>query len=142
MQSLVDNLMKREKYDKLLIANTMFLIDYDARELREQRNPANKISFSTLEADESGNVPFVFDKLTRNIYKGYMPGGGLPPMTEHVMLPAHAFIPPQDRHLLKNESIKPFTTRQESTNRKLRSLDEKLEQPRRNMKKNQKRISR
>jgi len=134
MQNLVDNMVKREKYDKLLIANTMFLIDYDTRELREQRNPSNKISFSTLHADESGNVPIVFDKLTRNIYKGYMPGGGLPPMTEHVTLPAQAFIPPQDRHLLKRESIKSFTSKQESTNQNLRSPDQRLAQQKRNIK--------
>lgn len=127
MKAVVKSLMSRERLEKLLIANAIFLVDHKRRELREQRNVANRISFDTIHNDGSGNVSFIFDKITRNIYRGYMPSHGMPPMTEQVTLPATAFIPPDQRGL----TIKapPEMQISEIANNKAQRLEKKQSEP-------------
>lgn len=115
---MITHMIKAKKQEKLLIANATFLIDYEKGELREQRNPANRIAFDSLQHDESGNIPILFDKLTRNIYKGYLPQNGLPPMTEQVVISAQMFIDPSKRQLLDNPATGELLRRQ-TMNRQL-----------------------
>lgn len=73
---------------RIRISNTDFLIDGIAREFRDANNPHNRIPFGRLKYDEAqGGYEFLFDKLTRNKYEGYMPECGVPPMTERVFIP-------------------------------------------------------
>ncbi|MGC3947985.1 MAG: hypothetical protein QM762_26330 [Chryseolinea sp.] len=131
MKTIVDRLVNRDRHNKLLIANTAFTVDFAARELREERNSTNRIQFSALKADESGNVPIIFDKLTRNLYDGYVPGGGLPPMTERIVLPAETFVPLAQRRLLHNDHVTDSSPKQNTSSRSHASAD-KPEQLNRN----------
>lgn len=73
---------------KIRISNTDFLVDGLRREFRDANNPHNTIPFGKLQYNEGqGGYEFLFDKLTRNKYEGYMPEGGVPPMTERVFIP-------------------------------------------------------
>lgn len=73
---------------KIRISNTDFLIDGVRREFRDVNNPHNTIPFGKLKYDEGQDgYEFLFDKLTRNKYEGYIPEGGVPPMTERVFIP-------------------------------------------------------
>ena len=73
---------------KIRISNTDFLIDGVRREFRDVNNPHNTIPFGKLKYDEGQDgYELLFDKLTRNKYDGYIPQGGIPPMTERVFIP-------------------------------------------------------
>ncbi len=73
---------------KIRISNTDFLVDGVRREFRDANNPHNTIPFGKLQYNEGqGGYELLFDKLTRNKYEGYMPEGGVPPMTERVYIP-------------------------------------------------------
>jgi hypothetical protein len=103
---MMKSMIEDKKLEKVHIANTVFLVDHQAQALREQGNPFNKILFNQLKADPlQGGIPLVFDKLTRNLYKGYMPAQGLPPMTEQVVLRSKLPIDPQKLKSIANERV-------------------------------------
>jgi hypothetical protein len=78
---------KPVKLEQLDLAGTTFLIDPVRQELRQLKNPANRIPFDRLKPDQQqGGISFVFDKLSKNIYRGFLPLEGLPPMTEKVFI--------------------------------------------------------
>lgn len=73
---------------RIRISNTDFLVDGVMREFRDVNNPRNTISFDKLTYNKAQRgYELLFDKLTRNKYEGYMPQGGIPPMTERVLIP-------------------------------------------------------
>lgn len=73
---------------RIRISNTDFFIDGVMREFRDVNNPHNTIPFDKLTYNKVQNgYELLFDKLTRNKYNGYMPQGGIPPMTERVLIP-------------------------------------------------------
>jgi len=71
------------------LANTDFKFEQESGLLKEVGRPSNAIPLHHLKYDESkGGYPLLFDKITRNIYRGFLPENGLPPMTEQVVIPA------------------------------------------------------
>lgn len=73
---------------KIRISNTDFFIDGVKREFRDVNDPYNTIPFGKLKYKEGERgYELLFDKLTRNKYEGYLPEGGVPPMTEHIFIP-------------------------------------------------------
>jgi len=78
----------KNELPRIRISNTDFFIDGIRRQFRDTNNPHNTIPFGKLKYDETqGGYEILFDKLTRNKYEGYIPQGGIPPMTERVFIP-------------------------------------------------------
>lgn len=96
---------EKEQPIRIRLANTEFVVDETAGMLRQVNDPQNTIPFNCISFDDTHQAfSLVFDKLSRNIYSGYMPQNGLPPMTERVFLPPiRAVI---ETHIAKQRSLK------------------------------------
>lgn len=56
--------------------------------LRQASDRTNTIPFEKLRYDSTQNgYPILFDRLNKNIYRGFVPKSGLPPMTERIVIP-------------------------------------------------------
>jgi len=75
------------KLEKLSIAGTTFLVDHQHQELRQEGDINNRIPFEKLRNHQgSEGINIVFDRLTKNLYNGFLPAAGLPPITERIFL--------------------------------------------------------
>lgn len=119
---LGEKLQKKYGFATVTLSNTEFLVDGPSRVLRQIGDRNNTISFDKLLYDSAKEgYSILYDRLNKNIYQGFVPKAGLPPMTERIVIPhMHAI---ENFRLVK--PAKTLNTKKESTEVKRKSKGRK-----------------